>query len=271
MEAGLIELAKAKKLPRNAKLHDVDDIESSFDDFGFVDRLIINKTTGHLVGGHGRIEALAKRKAAGKEPPEGVSLMADGGWGVPCDYIECEAAKEDALALRLNVSQMRGGEFDLQATLKQFDSELLLSVLSDESSRALSGLNDAALKELNKQLGIGQEELDAEPQIDRAAELQTKWGTARGQVWQLGEHRLMCGDSTSREDVERLMGGEKAMLFATDPPYGIDYSKAGSNTSSVNGIWDDIAFDDLRDEKLQEFLTKAFKTWADVALEQNAA
>jgi DNA modification methylase len=60
---------------------------------------------------------------------------------------------------------------------------------------------------------------EAEPQIDRAAELQKKWNTARGQVWKLGEHRLMCGDSTSKEDVEKLMGGERAELLFTSPPY----------------------------------------------------
>jgi len=224
MEAGYIELSWAKGLPRNAKLHDVGDIDASFDDFGFVDRLIINQTTGHLVGGHGRIEALVKRKKEGKEPPDGIVRMADGEWQVPCDWIECEAAKEDALALRLNISQMRGGEFDLEATLKQFDGAMLYDVLQ-ESGAALAGLNDEALKVLAAQLYPPKVE-DAEPQIDRAAELQKKWNTARGQVWKLGEHRLMCGDSTSKEDVEKLMGGEDATFSFTDPPYnvGITYT-----------------------------------------------
>jgi len=73
------------------------------------------------------------------------------------------------------------------------------------------------------EMGIGLDDApeDPGPQIDKAAELQEKWQTARGQVWEIGKHRLMCGDSTSAEDVGRLMGGEKAQAVVTDPPYGV--------------------------------------------------
>lgn len=60
-----------------------------------------------------------------------------------------------------------------------------------------------------------------EAEIDRAEELREKWGTARGQLWKIGEHRLLCGDSTVRADVERVMGGEKANMAWFDPPFGI--------------------------------------------------
>lgn len=73
----------------------------------------------------------------------------------------------------------------------------------------------------------------AEPaaQIDKAGELQKKWGTKRGQLWHLGEQRLLCGDSTNASDVLRLMGGERAALFATDPPYAVGYT-GGSHPQS---------------------------------------
>jgi DNA modification methylase len=64
---------------------------------------------------------------------------------------------------------------------------------------------------------------DAEPQIDKAEELRAKWGVELGQVWELGEHRITCGDSTSAEVVKRLLGDEKPHLMVTDPPYGVEY------------------------------------------------
>jgi len=86
---------------------------------------------------------------------------------------------------------------------------------------------------------------DAGAQVDKAAELQAHWGTALGQMWQLGEHRLICGDCTDAEVVARVMQGEKAVCVVTDPPYGIGwngnytrFSKGGIAESSTN--YDDI-------------------------------
>jgi DNA modification methylase len=86
--------------------------------------------------------------------------------------------------------------------------------------------NDANnLKELLKS---EQPSADAEPQTDRAAELLEKWGVKPGDLWQIGEHRLICGDCTDAATVARVMGGEKANCVMTDPPYGMnlntDYS-----------------------------------------------
>jgi DNA modification methylase len=64
-------------------------------------------------------------------------------------------------------------------------------------------------------------DVDAAPQIDRAEELRQQWGVEPGQLWQLGAHRLVCGDCTDAAVVARLMGGEKAQAAVTDPPYNV--------------------------------------------------
>jgi hypothetical protein len=105
---------------------------------------------------------------------------------------------EELLALEL--SALRLDDFDLELTgFDQGEIDQLLDGF-DPEGQATEG--------------------DTEPQIDRAEELRVQWGVETGQIWQLGEHRLLCGDSTKPEDVARVMGGEKATFVLTDPPYG---------------------------------------------------
>jgi DNA modification methylase len=68
-------------------------------------------------------------------------------------------------------------------------------------------------------------------QFDKAGELQEKWKTKAAQLWQVSQHRLLCGDSTNAQDVIRLMNGERAVLFAADPPYAVGYT-GGSHPQS---------------------------------------
>ena len=76
---------------------------------------------------------------------------------------------------------------------------------------------------------------DAEPQIDRAEELNKTWGVKLGDLWQIGEHRLLCGDSTKKEDVERVMGGELGHMIFTDPPYGVGYNGGAKKRKELAG------------------------------------
>jgi len=83
---------------------------------------------------------------------------------------------------------------------------------------------------------------DSEPQIDRAEELNKTWNVKPGDLWLIGEHRLLCGDSTKKEDVGRVMGGKKADLVFTDPPYGVGKDIAnddlcGKEFDNFNAGW----------------------------------
>jgi DNA modification methylase len=89
---------------------------------------------------------------------------------------------------------------------------------------------------------------DAEPQIDRAEELNKVWKVESGDLWQIGDHRLLCGDSTKRSHVDYLMDGQKAQMVFTDPPYGMDldtdFSKMDGKGNTYNPvIGDDSDFD----------------------------
>jgi DNA modification methylase len=133
-----------------------------------------------------------------------------------------------------------GGE--VAETLRLVDTEIPIGVASEE-------------KEVK----------DAEPQVDKAEELNKKWQVKQGDVWQLGDHRLMCGDSTKPSDVEILMGGALADMIFTDPPYGVSYV----GTNSPNGKdWQMIKNDDLRGDGLYDFLLVAFKNLFEQALNQ---
>jgi len=100
---------------------------------------------------------------------------------------------------------------------------------------------------------------DPGPEWDRAEELREIWGVALGQVWELGEHRLACGDCTDRAVVERVMRGEKAGLFATDPPYGANAGNIGF-TAQRDDV-EAITKDDLEGLEMQAFLEEVFGTW----------
>ena len=125
-------------------------------------------------------------------------------------------------ARELAYADNRVAELDLS-----FDPEQVLADLN--AGVDLSGLwRDDELDELLADLQP-KPTGDTEPQIDRAEELRQKWGVESGQLWQLGEHRLICGDCTDAATVARVMGGERAALGVTSPPYGVgkDYETGG--------------------------------------------
>lgn len=98
-------------------------------------------------------------------------------------------------------------------------------------------------------------EADAPPEVDQAERLIKKFKVKRGSLYQIGQHRLLCGDSTIRADVDRVMQGELAHLVFTDPPYGVTYT---GNEHEGGREWKMLDNDNLRNDALEQFLTEAF-------------
>ena len=164
---------------------------------GFTNPILVDTKAG-ILAGHGRLRA-AQKLGLAKVP---VLVL---------DHLT-ETQKRAYLLADNRLAENAG-----------WDEELLAAELEalklEEYDLALTGFSEKELDEL-----LGATPIVApEPQIDRADELQQKWGTERGQLWLIGEQRLLCGDSTAEADVSRLMDGKRAVLFATDPPYLVDY------------------------------------------------
>ena len=192
----------------NAKKHDstqIANVAESIRQFGFVQPIVIDRD-GVIVIGHCR--ALAAKKLGMKE--------------VPCVCVD-DLTPEQVNALRIVDNKSNESPWD-------FD------ILPDE-------LADIDLSDFDFDFGIEDEEEEAEivedeaPEVDEDAEPITKLGD----IWQLGRHRLMCGDSTDKATVELLMDGKKADMVFTDPPYGYNYQ---SNMREKTSKFDVIENDD---------------------------
>lgn len=123
------------------------------------------------------------------------------------------------------------------AELAEWDDNLadvLASLKAEDFPLSDIGFDEADLKELVKEPEPS--DTDAEPQIDKAEELRAKWGVEAGQIWQLGDHKIACGDSTSAEVVARLLGDEKPHLMVTDPPYGVEYDASWRQKAGLAGL-----------------------------------
>ena len=120
---------------------------------------------------------------------------------------------KDKKARELAIADNRVGELDLE-----WNPEVLASLEVDLKQFWNENELNALLKDFRSS-----ELFTPESKIDQAAELQKKWKTKRGQIWTIGQHRLMCGDSASAADVVALMAGKPAKLCATDPPYLVSY------------------------------------------------
>jgi len=230
--------------PRNWRVHPLNQqnaLKGVLEEVGWVQEVIINKRTGNLVDGHLRCQLAAR----------------EGAKTIPVKYVDLS---EDEEALVLSTLDPIAA---MAVTDKQKLDDLFASI-ETENADVLKMLDDIAEKERLEY--AKRDPVDAEPQIDRAAELNEKWQVVTGDLWQIGEHKLLCGDSTKREDVERVMAGEKARLVWTDPPYGVNYGDKLEATNAIAHRVRTIENDDLPPDELEEFLRTALSNVAGVCL-----
>ncbi len=198
------ELIPNKKNPRRITKAEMNKLIRSIKEFGFVDPIIVNKNKERynvIIGGHQRVEAAKRMK-----------MMS-----VPVTYVDLIEEKEHVLNIALN--EISG----------EWDDEKLYNMLKELQEKdvdlSLTGFDDDELFELLKKdqpKELIDDTVDVEGYIRRK---NAKYKVEQGDVWILGEHRLMCGDATIDKDIYTLMKGEKTNLLLTDPPYGMNAVK----------------------------------------------
>ena len=197
--------------PRNWRIHpkaQQDALEGVLDEIGWVDEIIVNKRTGFVIDGHLRVAlAISKEQET-----------------IPVKYVDLSEDEEMVVLATI----------DPLAAMAVTDKEKLYEVMREietDNEQVQQLLDDIAKKE---QIEIVVAE-DPGAQMDKADELQEKWQVERGQVWEIGSHRLMCGDATNKDDIETLVDG-KGYSVLTDPPYNIGFNYEGID-------------DDMKDEE----------------------
>ena len=200
-------------------------LKRSLEQFGYVEPVIWNKTTGRVVGGHQRLKV----------------LIDIGITEVECVVVELPEDKEKALNIALN--KISG----------DWDKDKLAVLIADLQGTAfdvsLTGFDAAEIDDLFKDTlkdGVKDDNFDVD------AELKEPPITQPGDVWTLGRHRLVCGDSTKAETFDLLMAGAKANLVITDPPYNVNYEGSAGK----------IQNDNMGNEAFYEFLLAAFQNTA---------
>ena len=123
---------------------------------------------------------------------------------------------DDPNARELAIADNRSSQVGLE-----WDAAIL-SQLKDEGVNLDSMFTEKELRQILATIPVDASNVP-DAQIDKAAELQEKWKVKRGDLWEIGRHKLLCGDATSAEDVSRVTGGAKPPLMVTDPPYGVEY------------------------------------------------
>lgn len=215
----------------NSRTHSdeqINQVASSIKEFGFTNPVLVD-SDGGIIAGHGRV--MAAKKLGLEEVPcielnhlteaqKKAYVIADSQLALNSGW--------DLDMLKLELESLNEMDFDID--LLGFDDEFMSGLLEEEQSEGLTDEDDCP-----------------EPPEKPVSVL--------GDIWQLGDHRLMCGDSTSIDAVEKLMDGHKADMVFTDPPYGVDYE--GIRNDDQDGL------SDLLDQVFSNYLISS-KTGASI-------
>lgn len=202
-------------------------LKRSMSEFGYVEPIIWNEETGNIVGGHQRYKV----------------LVAEGHTEVECVIVKMNAEREKALNVALNKVT---GDWEFEAL-----ADLIKDLEAQDFDVTLTGFDAAEIEDLFSQVhdkDATDDDYDVNKALEEAAFVKP------GDIWLLGRHRLMCGDATKAEDVEKLMDGKKANLVLTDPPYNVDFE-------SASGL--KIQNDKQDNDTFYSFLLAAFKNMAE--------
>jgi ParB-like chromosome segregation protein Spo0J len=191
--------------PRRIGERELESLTRSLQQFGFVQPVLVRKSDNVVIGGHQRL--VAARRLGWKKVP----------------VVFLDLSPEQARLLNLALNKISG----------QWDQELLARMLADlkpieDIDLSLSGFSEEELGRLLKSLDVRDkrgrvETFDLEAALEAA---RADPGVELGDIWLLGDHRVMCGDATDSGDVSRLVGAQRASMAFTDPPYNVDLGLA---------------------------------------------
>ena len=199
---------------------DYEKLKRSMHEFGYVDPIIWNQQTGHVVGGHQRLKILQD---------EGIQEA-------ECVVVSLDDEKEKTLNIALNKIS---GDWD-----KDKLALLMTDLQASDLDVSLTGFDENEISDL---LSTADDTHDDDFDVD--SELDKPTFSKPGDLWYLGKHTLLCGDATKTESYQKLLGDHKVNLVLTDPPYNVDYqSKAGK-----------IKNDHQDNDKFYKFLLAAFQ------------
>ena len=242
LEVKMSDLKPAPYNPREISDGALAGLRHSLEKFGLVDLLVVNKRNMRIISGHQRYKILQQ---------EGVE-------NVTAIMVDLDEVSEMAMNVTLNSQEIVGAW--TQAIIPLLE-KLRIEASDDYLALRMKELRDEVAEFEEENIGAGKTLPDDIPEPPEKAI------TKKGDLWLLGEHRLLCGDSTCEGDVARLMANQKASLFATDPPYCVDYTGADRPTGGKD--WSDVYHEvDIPDAK--EFIKSFYKVGLNYIKENTA-